>query len=50
MKKLDFGPVAQEEMSLKIFLIWSPGGPCVRWSRVIYVILEEGIIGNLHVK
>ena len=32
------------------FLILSSGGPCVRWSRVIYAILVEGIIGNLHVK
>ena len=49
-KDLDFGPVVQEEMSFKIFLIWSSGGPCVRWSRVIYAILVEGIIGNIHVK
>ena len=38
------------EMSLKIFPIWSSGDPCVRWSRTIYAILVEGIIGNLHVK
>ena len=33
-----------------IFLIWSSGGPCVRWSGIIYAILVEGIMGNLHVK
>ena len=50
VKYFEFGPVVQEEMSFKIFLIWSSGGPCVRWSSVIYAILVEGIIGNLHVK
>ena len=46
----DFGPVVQEEMSFKIFLISSSGGSCVHWSRTIYAILVEGIIRNLHVK
>ena len=50
MNNFDFGPVVQKEMSFKIFLIWSSGGPCVGWSRSIYAILIEGIIGNLHVK
>ena len=31
----------------KIFLIWSFGGPPVRWSRTI---LKEGIMGNIYVK
>ena len=37
-------------MSLKRFLIWSSGSPRVRWSGTIYIILKEGIIGNIHVK
>ena len=37
-------------MSFKIFLIWSSGSPPVRWSRTIYAILKEGIMGNIHVK
>ena len=45
-----FGPVVQEEMSFKICLIWSSGGPHVRWSGTIYAILKEGIMGNIHVK
>ena len=32
------------------FIIWSSGGPPVRWSETIYAILKEGIIGNIHVK
>ena len=31
-----FGPVVQEEMSFKRFLIWSSGGPCVLWSGTKY--------------
>ena len=46
----DFGPVVQEEISFKIYLIWRSGDACVRWSRTIYAILVEGIFGNLHVK
>ena len=46
----EFGPVVEEEMSFKIFLIWSSGSPCVRWSRTICAILKEGIMGNIHVK
>ena len=34
----------------KIFRIWSSGSPPVQWSGTIYVILEEGIIRNIHVK
>ena len=37
-------------MSLKIFLIWSLGDPCVQWSKTIYAILKKGIMGNIHVK
>ena len=37
-------------MSFKRFLIWSPGGPTGQWSKTIYGILKEGIIGNIHVK
>ena len=32
------------------FLIWSSGGPTVQWSGTIYAILEEGIMGNIHMK
>ena len=37
-------------MSFKRFLIWGSGSPPVQWSRTIYAILKEGIIGNIHVK
>ena len=47
---LKFGPVVQKEMSFKIFLIWSSGGPRVQWSRTIYAFLVEGIMGNLYGK
>ena len=40
---------------LKIFLIWSSGASPVQWgtypvqwSRTIYAILKEGIMGNIH--
>ena len=49
MNNFDFGPVVQE-MSFKIYLIWSSGGPCAGWSRTTNAILVEGIIGNRHVK
>ena len=42
--------MVQEECRLKVFLIWSSKGPAVRWSKTIYAILKEGIIGNIHVK
>ena len=32
------------------YLIWSSGGPPVGWIRTIYAILQEGIMGNIHVK
>ena len=31
-------------------LIWSSGSPPVRWSGTICAILEEGIMGNTHMK
>ena len=37
-------------MSFKRFLIWSSGGPPVRWSETVYAILKEGIMGNIHVE
>ena len=37
-------------MSFKRFLIWSSGGPSVRWSETIYANLNEGIMVNIHVK
>ena len=46
---LEFGSVV-EKMSFKRFLIWSSGDPPVQWSRTIYAILNEGIMGNIHVK
>ena len=50
VKFMKFGPVVQEEMSFKRFLIWSSGNPPVQWSGTIYAILKEGIMGNIHVK
>ena len=47
---MKFGPVVQEEISFKIFLIWSSGGSPVQWSETIYAILKEGIMGYIHVK
>ena len=49
MKLFEFGSVVQE-MLFKRFLIWSSGSPPVRWSRTIYTILKESIMGNIHVK
>ena len=46
---MKIGPVVQE-MSFKRFLFLSSGGPPVQWSRTIYAILKEGIMGNIHVK
>ena len=37
-------------MSFKIFLFWSSGGRPVRWSKIIYAILKEVIMGNFHVE
>ena len=35
-------------MSYIRFLIWSSSCP-VPWSGIIYAILKEGIMGNIHV-
>ena len=37
-------------MLFKRFLIWSSGSPPVRWSKSIYAILKEDIMGNIHGK
>ena len=50
LKLLEFGPVVQEEMLVKVFLIWSSGSPSVQWSGTTYAILKEGIMGNIHAK
>ena len=39
----------QEKMSFKRFLIWSASGPDVRWSKTVYAILVEVIMGNIQV-
>ena len=39
-----------EEMSFLRFLTWSSGGSPVQWSGSIYIILTEGILGNIHPK
>ena len=41
--------MVQEQILFKGFLIWSSGGPPVQWSKTIYAILKEGIMGNMHV-
>ena len=33
-------------MSFNFSLIWSSDGPRVQWSRTIYTILKEGIMGE----
>ena len=38
------------EFEKNIFRIWSSGVPCLCWSGIIYAILVEGNMGNLHVK
>ena len=47
-----FWASVQEEISIKIFPIWSSGDPPVpvQWSRTIYAILKAGIMRNIHVK
>ena len=42
--------MVQEERYFKRFLNWSSGDPLVQWSRTIYAILKEGMVGNSHVK
>ena len=41
MNYFGFGLVIQVEISFKRFLIWSSGGPPVRWSGTIYVLLKD---------
>ena len=40
----------QEDLAFERFLILSSGRTPIRWSRFIYAILKEGIIGNIYVK
>ena len=47
---MKFGPVVQEEMSLKTFLILSSDSPFVQCNGTICAILEEGIMRNNPVK
>ena len=42
--------MVQEEIAFQRFITCSSGGPPVLWSRTIYAILKEDIIGNIHVK
>ena len=37
-------------MSFKRLLIWNSGDLQVQGSGTIYAILEEGVMGNIHVK
>ena len=46
---MTLGPVVQE-MLFKRSLILSSGGHPVQWSRTIYAILKDGIMGNIHMK
>ena len=50
VKLFEIGPVVQEEMSSKRFLVWTSGSPPVQWSRTIYAILKESTMGNIRVK
>ena len=34
-------------MSFKKFLIWSSGSPPIWWSKTVYAIMKEGIMGNI---
>ena len=46
---LNLGQWLKRRCCLKDY-IWSSGGPTFRWSKPIYAILKEGIMGNGHVK
>ena len=46
---IEFGPLVQKEMLFKIFLMWSSGGPFVRWSGTICAIHVEGIMRSNYV-
>ena len=41
---LNLDQLFKRSCRLKIFLIWSSGGPFVQWSRTICAILVEGIL------
>ena len=47
---IQFGPVVQEEITFKRFLISSSGSPLIGWNRNIYANLKEGIMRNIHGK
>ena len=42
--------MVQEDLAFKRFLIWNSGGPPIQWSRTIYAIFKEGIMGNTRVQ
>ena len=42
--------MVKEDILFKIFPIWSSGDSPVQWSRTIYAILDERIMGNICVK
>ena len=46
----EFGPVVQEEMSFKMFLIQSSGGPVAQQSGTICTILVERTMRIISVK
>ena len=50
VKLFEFGSVVQEEMSLLKSRILSSNGPHVRWSKILYAVLVECIMGNIYVK
>ena len=50
VKLFEFGSVVQEEMSLLKSRIFSSYGPRVRWSKTLYAVLVECIMGNIYVK
>ena len=49
-KCFEFGSVIQEQNLFIRFLFWSSGGPTVRGSETIYVILQKGIMGIIRMK
>ena len=46
----EFGPSVQDEVLLKIFLIYSSGSTLVPKGKTIYAILVEEIMRNNYVK
>ena len=47
---LNLGQRFLRRSCLKYFLSKSSGSPPFYWSRTIYAVLKEGIMGNTHVK